>query len=359
MWNFRYGLIQALISCGHQVVVLAPSDKFSEKLKNLGCELYNITIHSKGTHPLEDMKLLLAFFRTFWHIRPDILMSYTIKPVIYGGLVARWMNIPHVPMITGLGTAFIHGNLLTRLVEVLYRRVLPHAKRVFFLNTDDRNLFLSRMLVVESKVEQLPGEGVGLNHFAFASMRTRPADQPVLLMIARLLRDKGVLEYVEAARRVHTLNPKAIFRLLGAAGADNPTAISLDQVRSWEEERIIEYLGITEDVRPHIADADCVVLPSYREGIPRTLLEAGAMGRPIITTDVAGCRDIVEDGINGFLCMPRNGVDLAEKMLQFINLSHKQRANMGQNGRKKMVREFDEKIVIQRYLEVIREVCVS
>lgn len=215
------------------------------------------------------------------------------------------------------------------------------------------------MLVVESKVEQLPGEGVGLNHFAFASMRTRPADQPVLLMIARLLRDKGVLEYVEAARRVHTLNPKAIFRLLGAAGADNPTAISLDQVRSWEEERIIEYLGITEDVRPHIADADCVVLPSYREGIPRTLLEAGAMGRPIITTDVAGCRDIVEDGINGFLCMPRNGVDLAEKMLQFINLSHKQRANMGQNGRKKMVREFDEKIVIQRYLEVIREVCVS
>jgi glycosyltransferase involved in cell wall biosynthesis len=293
----------------------------------------------------------LAYRREFRRLRPAISLHYTIKPVIYGSIAARSLGIPCVNMITGLGTAFIRDNWLTRVVESLYRVSQRQAERIFFLNEEDQKLFLERQLVPVERVERLPGEGINLEYF---SPTPYPASEHIcFLLIARLLRDKGVVEFVEAARKLRHEFPQARFQLLGPIGVANRTAIERETLDSWVAEGVVEYLGETDDVRPFISQAKCLVLPSYREGVPRTLLEGAAMERPIIATDTVGCRDVVDDGVNGFLCRVQDAGDLAEKMRQFIQQPITVSRAQGSAGRLKVMREFDERLVIDRYLEVI------
>jgi glycosyltransferase involved in cell wall biosynthesis len=280
--------------------------------------------------------------------RPDAIFSYTIMNNIFGALAARTLGIPFIPNVTGLGTAFLSGGFLQRIAEGLYRRAFRNLGVIFFQNEDDRDLFLERKLVTKLQARLLPGSGIDLTHFAATDYPT-DSDAPVFLMIARLLRDKGVLEYVEAARKVKSEHPSTHFQLLGAVDAANRTAIDAATVTSWEEEGTIEYLGTADDVRPHIAAAHCVVLPSYREGAPRTLIEAASMARPLIATDVPGCRSVVDDGVTGYLCEVRDGDDLAKSMEAFLALPRPEKAQMGLAGRAKMATSFDQAIVVEAY----------
>jgi glycosyltransferase involved in cell wall biosynthesis len=351
VFNFRIEIIRALLLRGCRVVIVAPPDKFSARLAGMGCEMLDIYIDNKGSSLMADSKTLLAYHSLYRRSRPDVALHFTVKPVIYGTLAARWLDIPCVNMVPGLGTVFIRESWLTRVVEMLYRVSQTWPEKVFFENPDDLDLSVGRGLVPAGKVERLPGSGVNLSRFAVSPM---PGNEvPVFLLVARLLWDKGVGEFIEAARRVKARNPRVRFQLLGALGVANRTAIPREQVENWVREGVVEYLGETDDVRPYIQAADCVVLPSYREGTPRALLEAAAMGRPAITTVSVGCREAVEDGVTGYLCRAKDAGDLAGKMERFLALPPDALAHMGRKGREKMEREFDERIVIDRYMATI------
>ena len=355
--NFRRPVVAALIADGHRVTVLAPRDDSVATLERLGCRFLPLEMRVKGLNPLQDIKLIGRIRTVFQAERPDVIFSYTIKNNIFGALAARPLGIPFIPNVTGLGTAFLSGGLLQFVAENLYRRAFRKLRVVFFQNEDDRNLFLNRHLVMAQQARLLPGSGIDLTHFA-ATDYPPESDAPVFLMIARLLRDKGVREYVAAARKVKSEHPHARFQLLGAVDAANRTAIDAATVTSWEQDGTIEYLGTADDVRPHIAAAHCVVLPSYREGAPRTLIEAAAMARPLIATDVPGCRSVVAHGENGYLCQVRDGDDLAKSMDAFLALPHAERARMGRAGRVKMAKSFDQAIVVQAYRDAIRLILV-
>ncbi len=354
LYNFRAGLIRALVAEGYDVVAVAPSDEYAARLSELGCRFVPLAMDNRGTHPGRDLLLLWRFYLLLRRERPDVFLSFTVKPNIYGALAAHALAIPVVNNIAGLGTVFIKVNWLTRLVRWLYRVALSRSRCVFFQNNDDLELFVKAGLVSPEKVARLPGSGIDLRAFQPDPMLPLDGRPFRFLLAARMLRDKGVVEYVDAARIVRRNFPDVEFCLLGFVDVQNPTAISKGQMIAWVEEGVVRYLGATDDVKPYLAEADCVVLPSYREGTPRSLLEGAAMGKPVITTDAIGCRDVVDDGVNGFLCKTRDVDDLAAKMMMMVRLSPESRAEMGQMGRKKMEREFDEKIVIDRYLTVIQ-----
>jgi glycosyltransferase involved in cell wall biosynthesis len=306
----------------------------------------------KGLNPVDDLKLQRRLKRIFAEERPDAIFSYTIKNNIFGARAALAAGVPFVPNVTGLGTAFLSGGLLQIVAEQLYRRAFGRLPIIFFQNEDDRSLFLDRKLVRSEQARLLPGSGIDLARFAPAAMPSAK-EPPVFLMIARLLRDKGVVEFVEAARQIKQRHPNARFQILGATGSQNRTAIDSATVQAWVAEGLVEYLGTTNDVRPAIVGADCVVLPSYREGAPRTLIEAAAMARPLIATDVPGCRSVVERDITGFLCNARSADSLAAAMDHFLGLSFEARSAMGHAGRAKMEREFDQVLVVDAYREAL------
>ncbi len=354
--NFRAGLIRSLVSAGYHVVAVAPRDEHVVRLDALGCSYIPLAIDNKGTHPGRDLHLLWRFWRVLRKERPQVFLGYTVKPNVYGSVAAHALGIPVINNIAGLGAVFIEQNWLTRLVKGLYRLALSRSSKVFFQNEDDRQLFLENRLVAPSVADRLPGSGVNLDHFELTPSSMAPQGGLRFLLIARMLWDKGVGEYVEAARLVRQRHPNAQFGLLGFLDVQNPAAISRARMDEWVAEGAVQYLGTADDVRPHIAETNCVVLPSYREGVPRALLEAAAMGRPIITTDAVGCRDAVDDGLTGYLCRPRDAADLADKIERMISLSAEQRAEMGRRGRDKMEREFDERIVIKKYIQTIGEI---
>jgi len=352
IWNFRRPVVEALLGDGHRVTVLAPPDDAVSKLEGLGCHMGSLEMSVKGLNPLEDIKLQRRFKRIFSEEQPDVVLSYTIKNNIFGARAARTVGVPFLPNVTGLGTAFLSGKLLQTVTEQLYRRSFSALPVVFFQNEDDRDLFYDRSMVRPDQARLLPGSGIDLVRFAPAAMP--PAEgAPVFLMIARLLRDKGVLEFVDAARHIKARQPKARFQLLGAAGSENRSAIDRATLDAWVAEGAVEYLGTTSDVRPAIAAANCVVLPSYREGAPRTLIEAAAMARPVITTDVPGCRAVVDRDVSGFLCDVRSAESLAAAIERFLALPSEAQQAMGQAGRAKMEQEYDQTIVVDAYREAI------
>ena len=353
--NFRSGLIRALVSHGYEVVAVAPSDEYVPQLAALGCRFVPLPMDNKGTHPGRDLMLLMRFVRLMRQEQPDVFLGFTVKPNVYGSLAAHISGVPVINNVAGLGTVFIKGGWLNRLVRGLYQVALARSRKVFFQNEDDRQLFITGGLVDGALTDRLPGSGVDLKKFEPAYLPGR--SQMRFLLIARMLWDKGVGEYVEAARLLKSRGLNAEVCLLGFLDVQNPAAISKSQMDEWVAEGVVRYLGVSDNVREEIAQADCIVLPSfYREGTPRTLLEAAAMARPIITTDSVGCRDVVDDGVNGFLCRPRDASDLADKMERTICMSQTERGAMGLSGREKVEREFDEKIVIDKYLAAIEAV---
>ena len=353
--NFRAGLIQGLISSGFEVIAVAPKDKYAADLELIGCRFVNLEMDNQGTHPLRDLLLLWRYWRLFQTEKPDLNLFYTVKPNVYGSLASSICGIPFINNVSGLGVVFIRGGWLRRLVSALYRLAFRNSSRVFFQNGDDLGLFLQNKLVRVELTEVLPGSGINLHRFipcddSNRKQRTSPFR---FLLIARMLKDKGIFEFVSAAQLLLESGIKAEFCLLGFLDVKNPAAISHEQMKEWSAQGYVKYLGVSDDVRQQIALADCIVLPSYREGTPRSLLEAAAMAKPIITTNVVGCKEVVENGINGFLCEAKNVQDLALKMREMVVLSQDQRKLMGQNGRLKMEKEFDEQIVIQKYLKAI------
>ena len=355
VWNFRRPVLSALLDQGCRVTVLAPEDQFRSEIEQFGCRFIPLAMDQKGLNPIRDLALLSRFKSIFARERPDVILSYTIKNNIYGALAARALGISFIPNITGLGTAFLSGGVLQSVAEVLYRAAFSSLPVVFFQNEDDRDLFLKRRLVKPDRARLLPGSGIDLNHFDRSAYPA--ADSPTtFLLVARMLRDKGILEYVEAARIVKSRFPETRFQLLGAADAQNRSAFSLDQAHSWQQSHGVEYLGTAPDVRQHIGNAHCVVLPSYREGAPRTLMEAAAMARPLIASDVPGCRALVDSGETGLLCTARDARSLANTCLGFMALPHEARIAMGEAGRRKMEREFDQLLVANAYRQAIADI---
>lgn len=346
--NFRRPIVVALLAAGHKVTVLAPFDGDEAGLRDLGCAVEDLAMDVKGTSPRRDLALMFAYRRAFARLRPDAVLGYTIKPNIYGALAAKSLGLPFLPNISGLGTAFLSGTFMQSLVEILYRRALRRLDTVFFQNADDRDLFVDRGLVRADQCHLLPGSGIDLEHFAPSDL---PGETPVrFLMIARLIRDKGVVEYAEAARHLRLRGIPADCQFLGPMGVANRSAIDPDLLTRWQEEGLITYLGETTDVRPAIAAADCVVLPSYREGAPRVLIEAAAMGRPLVASDVPGCRDVVQDAQTGLLCAVRDGAALADAMARIIEMGPQARAQMGRAGRAYMAATYDQQKVVDLYV---------
>ena len=352
MYNYRRHVLSHFVGLGHRVTVLAPHDEdYFGRLRALGCGVHDLPISSKGTNPLTDLTLTGRYYRLLRRLGADASITYTIKPNIYGSLAARLAGIPYLPVTTGLGYVFLHRGVVPFVAKTLYRLAFARAPRVWFLNGDDAETFRRSGLVAADRVEQLPGEGVDLNRFALTDLPQTPGT--TFLLIGRMLTDKGIREYVEAAAQVRRRHPDTRFQLLGAVWKDNPATIDASQLAAWQREGTVEYLGATDDVRPFIAAADCVVLPSYREGLPCTLMEAAAMGRPLIATDVPGCREVVRDGENGFRCRARDVASLAEAMERLIGLPTEARRTMGAAGRQLMAEQFDVDRIIRRYDEAI------
>ncbi|KAA3439874.1 glycosyltransferase family 4 protein [Rufibacter hautae] len=352
IFNFRLSLVKALLAAGHEVVAIAPEDAYSAKLVAEGCQFVPLPLESKGTNPFKDMLLVRKFLKAYKSVKPDVILQYTIKPNIYGSIAAHLAGIPTINNVSGLGTVFIVQNLVSKIAMALYRFSFQFPAKVFFQNSDDKALFLDRKLVRESITEVIPGSGIDTKRYLPAPefKRQHPF---VFLMVSRALYEKGLVEYVEASKILKAKHPELRIQLLGAIDEEGNIGIKRTQVEAWANEGWLEYLGTSDNVASIVHGADCVVLPSYREGTPRTLLEAAAMAKPIVTTNVPGCKETVIDGYNGYLCEVRNGADLAAKMEQVYLLSNPELQAMGHNSRRLAEEKFDEKFVIDRYFAAI------
>jgi glycosyltransferase involved in cell wall biosynthesis len=350
--NFRRGLISALQGAGYRVAVLAPDGPHSQAIRALGADFVPLRIDARGRSPAADLRTLAAYHRHLRALRPAAFLGFTIKPNIYGSMAAHLLGIPVINNITGLGAMFERRGPLNRLVAALYRLALGRSAKVFFQNPDDRDLFVARRLVRSDQGGLLPGSGVDLDHF---SPRPGPGGGAVtFLLAARLLWAKGIGDYVEAAKMVRGERGDVRFRLLGPLEPNGPGAVSEADLQTWRDEALIDYRGSAPDVRPELAQADCVVLPSYyREGTPRILLEAAAMAIPVIAADSVGCREAVTPGETGLLCEPRSARSLADAMLVIASMPCEARLAMGKAGRAFVERRFGEAVVHRAYLDAL------
>lgn len=354
-YNFRFNLARFLKEKGFRVAFVMPYDNKYTTLIEEEFPCYDLRIDAKGINPINDFKSLMNLYKLYKSLKPEIVLNFTIKPNIYSSIICGILGIKCISNITGLGTIFIKETIVTKIAKVFYRYSLMYNQKVFFQNKDDLELFIANNLINKEISYVLPGSGVDLKRFVPIKPKKRN-NKFVFLLIARLLRDKGVIELIEATKILKLKYKDFEVHLLGAIGVANNTAITKEELEEWVETGLVKYLGQTDNVQEVIAQVDCVVLPSYREGTPRSLLEACAMEKPIIATNVVGCKDVVDDGENGFLCMVKDSRDLANKMEMMLKLTEDERANMGQLGRKKIIREFDENIVLEIYLETIQKV---
>lgn len=356
-WNlvhFRGNVIASLRQHGFHVVAIAPRDAHSDCLAQQVDEYLPLDFQSSTISPLHDGKLLIRYVDLLRRVRPLLFLGFTIKPNIYGSLAARLFGVAVINNVSGLGTASIKRGLITRVTTALYRQAFKGSSTIFFQNREDRQEFVGAGIATLKQARVLPGSGVDLERFRPTPF---PADNPFcFLLIARLVWDKGVQEYVGASLLVRQRYPSARFQILGPVDVDNRTAVPRAALEQWVKEGVVEHIAAADDVRPFVARANCVVLPSYREGLPRSLLEASAMARPIVATDVPGVRDVVDDGVTGLLCEARSAESLAAAMLSMMELSREERSQMGRAGRHRVERDFDIKVVTRRYLEAVKGV---
>jgi glycosyltransferase involved in cell wall biosynthesis len=343
--------VRTLLAEGHEVHTIAPKDEFTPLLQEAGCIHHTVKMDSRGANPIKDSALIVELFCIYRNIRPDIILHYTIKPNVYGTLAAALLRIPVINNVCGLGTVFLKDNLVSAVAILLYRFSFRFANKVFFQNPEDLRLFVKRKLIRPAAVDLVPGSGIDLQKFQpepFSRNKTF-----TFLLISRLITDKGVLDYVEAVKHLKRLGFNARFQILGAMDPEHKRGIKTRVINEWIENNTIEYLGTTKDVRSFIQKADCIVLPSYREGTPRTLLEAASSSKPIIATDVPGCNHVVIHHFNGLLCRMKDSSDLAAKMQEIAGLEDSKLAEYGRNGRLKMEAEYDESLVINKYLRAL------
>ena len=350
LYHFRSELLETLLGEGYDVFFCVPDIQdamFVQLLETVGCTYIHTPMSRRGVNPLDDIRLARQYQKVVKEVRPDVILSYTIKPNLYGSFVAARARIPIIMNITGLGSALQTGKLKS-LVTRMYRYAGKHAAVVFFENKANMDWFLTNRLVAPEKTRLIPGSGVNLEKF-----RPLPKinDDGVVrfLFIGRIMRDKGIEEYLAAAARIRRQHPDTEFQIVGS--------YEEERYREWlEGNDDVRYLGRSDDVREQIREVDCIVHPSYHEGMSNVLLEGAAMGKPLIASNIPGCREVIDDGVNGFVFEPRCVDDLVDKLERFLSMDRNKWVNMGMKSREKVEREFDRNLVVNAYLEAIEEI---
>jgi len=347
--NYRLGLIKDFLKKNFEVTVIAPQDKYSKQICNLGCNFIPIAMDSNGKNPINDLILFIRILYLLKREKPNFLLGFTIKPNIFGTLAANFLNIKVINNISGLGISFVENNFFSYFIRFLYRISLKNSHKVFFQNKDDRNLFLKYKIVNKSNSSLLPGSGINLINFSFNKISTNK--KFTFIFISRLLISKGIDSFLKSAVYLKKMGFKNIeFNVVGLHDPKSNLFIQETVLNKHINSGLINYHGHVEDVRPYLRKSSCVVLPSYyREGVPRVLIEALAIGRPIITTNSVGCKETVNNNKNGFLINPKDQNDLQAKMLKMLSLSRHKLHKMGLNSRIKAEMEFDEQLIIDKY----------
>lgn len=356
IYSIRHDLVKAIAEKYDTTVLTEVDDSF--KNGDLETLVHFVDVGKAVLNPATALQYHSRLQKALLKAKPDVCLTFTIRPAIYGNLVTGKLKIPTISTITGTGPLFDSKSISYSIARQLYKRVLKKTRFVFFPNYDDLNGFVERGYIKREQARRVPGSGINYEQFAPQPSSRGHDGKFIFLYVSRLIKDKGIMEFVKAASILADMFPNAEFHVVGPLWTGNKKSLTVTEkeLNGWIERKWIVYHKKQKDVRPFIADADCVVMPSYREGMSNVLLEAASMARPLIATDVTGCRDIVEDGVNGLLCKVKSGTDLAEKMITIMNLSTLEREKMGQKGREKMIREFDKKIVIQTYLQAIEEI---
>ena len=347
--SFRKEVMKAIVDAGYELYISVPDtdDDRINYFKGIGCKIIKTEFNRRGTNPIADFKLMMTYRKIIKELKPKAVLSYTIKPNVYGGIACRLTSIPQIANVTGLGDAIENGGWLHKLTITLYRLGIGKAKQVFFQNPINREYCIHYGIANDESIV-LPGSGVNLSHHTYQEY---PTDGIIkFLYIARLQKDKGTGEYFETAKAMRDKYPQTEFQVLGWKEGEYEG--ELDEL---VKAGIINYLGTTSDVRPYLKDVHCTIMPSYHEGMSNVNLESAANGRPVITTDVPGCRETVDNGRTGFLCEVRSAESLTEAVKRFIALPWEQKELMGENGRKKVEKEFDREIVVKAYLDSINQ----
>ena len=347
MYDFRAALIKELINRGNDVTILTPFDSHVDDLRALGATLVETPVDRRGTNPVRDLGLIKLYKRELKRIAPDLVITYTIKPNVYGCYAAKGLKIPYAMNITGLGTAFENEGLLKKMVVAMYKLSAPKAKVVFFENSANRDTFVNEGIIPESKTHVLHGAGVDVNRFSYQEY---PADAEVtrFLFIGRVMKEKGIEELFSAMRQLVAEGEKTELHVVG--GFEENYKATIDQ---YEAEGWLHYHGHQNDVRPFIGQCHCFVLPSYHEGMANTNLESASSGRPLITSDIPGCREAVVENVSGLLCEPKDAENLYGVMKRFLALSRDERKAMGLAGREHMIAVFDKQKVVEETAEEI------
>ena len=355
IFNFRKSLLKSFQNRGHEIFTVANKDKYSEKLNNNNFNFYEIKFNNNSKNPFLDFLLIIKYIIVYRRINPDVIFHNAVKPNIYGTIAASLLRIPVVNNISGLGTVFIKKSLSTYIVKFLYKYSQNKAHQVFFQNSDDFNLFVKNNLINKEKGKVINGSGSNINYFK-PSPKNKISKNFQFLFVGRLLIDKGIREYIEAAKILKQKNLNVDFNVLGPFAFNNSSSVNEKEFNSWVSSNTINYLGVTDDVKNFLIDSDCVVLPSYREGMSKALIEASLMGIPIVTSDVPGCRDVIENNVTGFLCEVKNSIDLAEKMKQILYLKKDKFIKMKLSSRERAVRLFDDKLIINEYKKAVENI---
>jgi len=354
IFNFRLGLIRTLLRQDCEVYVIAPRDSYSDKLIAEGVYYHHLPLDNFSTNPLKDIKVSFALFRIYKKEKFDCIFHYTIKPIIYGSIVARLANCRSIAVTTGLGKMFRFDSVITQaLISNLYRLAASCASQVWFLNEADQRRMIAAKIVKKDKAFLLSSEGINTEKFR-PSRKEKKGNVFRFLFAGRLLREKGVYDYVAAAQLIKRKYKDVRFELLGFIDPHNPDSVSLTDIESWQRDGVINYLGSTEDVRPYIDRVDCVVLPSfYQEGISRILLEAASMATPMITSDQPGCAEVVIQDRTGIVVPAHDLMRLEAAMTKLLKMDPEDLDIWGEIARKYVKSKYEEKIIIQQYLDVI------
>lgn len=348
LYNFRKELLERLIRDGNQVYCSLPFGEKTSLLSDLGCECIDTKISRHGTNPIEDLKLFFKYLKLLSEVKPDTVLTYTIKPNVYGGLACAFKKIPYIANITGLGTAIENGGLMRKLTLFLYRIGLKKAETVFFQNSANRDFMVSKK-IVKVKNELLPGSGVNLETNCYEPYPAND-DNVIFLIIGRIMKAKGTDEILEAAKEIKKEHPNVIFRFIGSYDGDYK-----QKIEEAVDNGTVEYIGVQSDVHSFIKESHATLHASYHEGMSNVLLETAASGRPIIATDVPGCKETYDNGISGIAFKPKDTADLIRAVKEFLLLTHEQKEQMGKAGRLKIEKEFDRNIIVNKYVEIIKK----
>ena len=346
IYKFRRELVEELVKNGNEVVISLPSSSDIDKIEALGVRVIDTYVDRKSINPIKDIKLFMDYKKIIRKEKPDLVIAYTIKCNIYGGMASRIYNVPFFANVTGLGSAYYKGGLIKNIVNILYKVGLKKAKGVFFENTSNAQVMVDDKAIKKEQAIVLNGAGVNLERFKYSEM---PKDTITrFIFVGRVMEEKGVNELFEAIRKIRKEYDNVEFTFIGWFEEDYS-----DIMKELEEERIIKYHGYQDDVIPFIKNSHCVILPSYHEGMANVLLEGAALGRGIIATDIPGCRESILDGVSGWKCKVKDSEDLYDKIKKFVDLTFEEKVNMGKAGRKHMEDVFDKNKVVRETVGVI------